>query len=81
MLEACVKISGLGFYAYFYEGWNKFDFVVVCASVVEVVLNQTGRSSLTYLRVGPQLARALRIVRVAKVVRIAKSLKDIQGIL
>jgi hypothetical protein len=53
ILECIVKITGLGPKAYFHNNWNQFDFVVVLASLVDIVLSLFGSSGIPLLRVGP----------------------------
>lgn len=81
LLEALVKIIGLGCANYYYDSWNKFDFIVVVTSTVEVALTFSGEDGLRLLRLGPQLVRVFKVARVAKLFRLIKSFKDIQSIL
>ena len=57
--------------AYFYTAWNKFDFFVVSASILDVAMDLIGASKLKALSVAPQLARVLRVLRVSRVLRLA----------
>jgi hypothetical protein len=52
--------------SYFHNNWNVFDFLVVVASVIDLVLVYSDQNSLTFLRIGPQLARVLRVLRVSR---------------
>ena len=51
--ECLLKLMGYGFFGYFYSGWNKFDFFVVCASIVDIVLDLLGSSTISFLKIGP----------------------------
>jgi hypothetical protein len=53
VMEAVVKITGLGPSAYFYEAWNKFDFFVVASSLVDIMLEYFSGSGFAMLRIGP----------------------------
>lgn len=81
ILEALIKIIGLSPATYFRSSWNKFDFVVVMTSLVDLIMTFFLGSSITFLRVGPQLARIMRVLRVSRLIRILKSLNDIQDLL
>jgi hypothetical protein len=81
IIEALTKIIGLSPATYFRSSWNKFDFVVVMTSIVDLIMTFFLGSSVTFLRVGPQLARIMRVLRVSRLIRILKSLNDIQDLL
>lgn len=51
--ECIIKIIAYGVGGYFFSGWNQFDFFVVCASIVDVVMAQMGKQVLSFLRAGP----------------------------
>ena len=51
--EAVVKIIALGFKNYFINDWTKFDFFVVTASILDILLSSTNNSDSSMLRVGP----------------------------
>lgn len=65
LVEAILKIGAYG-KAYFYDSWNVFDFLVVGASLIDIVLTFTDSATLKFLRVGPQLVRVLRVLRVSR---------------
>lgn len=70
-LEAIVKITAFGS-QYFKDGWNNFDFSIVCGTIVGVVITFTTKYAL-----GPQatIIRSFRIFRVFRLIRRAKSLR------
>lgn len=41
--ECLLKIIAYGFSGYFFSGWNKFDFFVVMASIVDIIMSQMGK--------------------------------------
>jgi len=53
VLEAVIKLIGLGGKNYFQDGWNRFDFFVVAASVTEIFLSNFADVGLSILRTGP----------------------------
>ena len=53
MAECALKLFGYGFFGYFYSGWNRFDFFVVCASLIDLALDLSGNSFISFLKVGP----------------------------
>lgn len=67
--------------AYFYTAWNKFDFFVVSASILDVILDGFSVSNSKALKVAPQLARVLRVLRVSRVLRLAGKNEGLQALL
>jgi hypothetical protein len=69
--EAMLKLIAYGKY-YFDDGWNNFDFFIVCGTFGGIAL-----STFTSVSVGPSttVIRAFRIGRVFRLVKRAKSLK------
>ena len=66
-LECCVKIIGLRF-QYFTAGWNVFDFVLVIASIVGIVMEDM----MTDFPVSPTLLRVVRVFRIGRILRLIK---------
>lgn len=81
ILEMVVKMIGLGFKGYFLSGWNQFDCFVVLASIVDIAMSQLMGTSLTFLRVGPQLIRILRVLRVSRLLKLVKSMEGLHKII
>jgi hypothetical protein len=75
--EAFLKICAYGIRGYFYMRWNQFDFFVVMTSIIDIVLDFSGQSFITFLSVGPQLARVLRVLRVSRLLRLIKSFEGL----
>ncbi|KAL4477028.1 hypothetical protein ABPG72_011725 [Tetrahymena utriculariae] len=76
--ESICKIIAYGPQGYFYKGWNQFDFFVVCASIVDIVMTFLGKSVIGFLKAGPQIIRILRVLRVS---RLFKLMKSFQGLM
>ena len=53
IMEALLKMTGLGFTGYWFSGWNRFDFFVVLTSILDLMMDLMGASFMTFLRVGP----------------------------
>jgi len=79
-IEAALKLIAQGL-SYFQNGWNKFDFFVVCASFIDILMTQMQAASFRFLRVGPQLARVLRVLRVSRLFRLLGKAKGLQALL
>lgn len=52
LVEAALKIIAYG-WAYFGTTWNKFDFFVVCASLLDIVMDQMDPDTLGTIAVAP----------------------------
>lgn len=78
--EALFKILGIGFRYYFRDGWNKFDMFVIASSVIDILVSLVG-TSFSFLRIGPQLIRVVRVLRVTRLFKLVRQLKGIQKIL
>ena len=67
--EAVIKIIAMRFRPYMKDNWNKFDFFVVCTSILDLILlvsQSSAQQGGSLLRVGPQLARTIRVLRVSR---------------
>ncbi|KAL4475075.1 hypothetical protein ABPG74_001771 [Tetrahymena malaccensis] len=76
--ECVCKIIAYNPQGYFYKGWNQFDFFVVCASIVDIIMTFLGKSFIGFLKAGPQIIRILRVLRVS---RLFKLMKSFQGLM
>lgn len=75
ILEALLKLVGLGLYQYFMNPWNVFDFCIVLASIVDILVDLMGSNMTSFVRVGPQLLRVFRVLRVTRLFKLMKSKK------
>jgi hypothetical protein len=62
-------------------GWNKFDFFVVSASFLDIVMANMSANSLKVIRVGPQLARIMRVMRVSRLFKLLNKYKVLQALI
>ena len=69
--------------AYFYSGWNIFDFFVVMASILDIILDNTtsGDTDTSSISILPQIARIFRVMRVTKLLRMVKRFKGLQKLI
>ena len=74
--ECVVKIIGLRF-QYFTAGWNVFDFVLVIASIVGIVMEDM----MEDFPVSPTLLRVVRVFRIGRILRLIKAAKGIRKLL
>eukprot|EP00494_Astrolonche_serrata_P031352 UN31621 len=67
-MEAFLKITAIGWKAYWREGWNRFDFIIVIVSILG-----------GFIKDGPGLsvARVFRIGRVLRLINKAETLKTL----
>lgn len=76
IIEASLKLTAFGS-SYFENGWNKFDFFVVTASILDISMDVIGTSSLEGIAFMPSLARVFRVLRVTRLFKLAGSLKGL----
>jgi len=68
-VEFCLKITGLGPYAYFGDNWCRFDCTLVCTSL----LDQFAADLLEQiLPIPPMVLRVLRVLRILRILRLLK---------
>ena len=65
--EATVKVIGLRHH-YFTAAWNLFDFVLVIASIVGILMEDL----MTDFPVSPTLLRVVRVFRIGRILRLIK---------
>jgi hypothetical protein len=75
-IECAFKLVGHGG-NYFNSAWNKFDFFVVSASFLDIVMDNLSANSLKVIRVGPQLARIMRVMRVSRLFKLLNKYKGL----
>jgi len=80
IVECVLKLIGEGL-SYFSSNWNRFDFFVVCTSLLDIAMQTFLSSSLSFLRVGPQLLRVLRILRLSRLFRLLNKYRGLQALI
>lgn len=81
IIEAILKIIGLGWSNYFHNNWNKFDLFIVFSGTVELVLMYSSHTNSLSQQI--KYYRSFQIIRVLKVFRVIKAhkfLKTFKGI-
>jgi hypothetical protein len=81
ILESLLKFIALGVKGFCVSGWNRFDLFVVLSSIVDILMNVIGSSTISFLRVGPQLARIVRVLRVTRLLKLVKSMRGLQKLI
>ena len=74
--EAILKIFALGC-SYFEDGWCRFDFFLVCVSLLDQFAQEWLASILP---IPPTVLRVLRVARVLRVLRLIKNLKGLRDL-
>nr|XP_014290084.1 voltage-dependent calcium channel type A subunit alpha-1 isoform X17 [Halyomorpha halys] len=72
MMEMLIKMYALGPRIYFESAFNRFDCIVICASIFEVVWSAVKSGSF-----GLSVLRALRLLRIFKVTKYWASLRNL----
>ena len=76
--ECVIKIFALGPEGYFGDNWSRFDFFLVCTTVVD----QFAAELLAQiLPIPPMLLRVLRVFRVLRILRLLKGAKDLRNLI
>ncbi|XP_066157194.1 sodium channel protein 60E isoform X3 [Euwallacea fornicatus] len=75
-LEAIVKMIGLR-YHYFTVPWNVFDFLLVLASILGILMEDI----MIDFPVSPTLLRVVRVFRIGRILRLIKAAKGIRKLL
>ncbi|XP_011268431.1 voltage-dependent calcium channel type A subunit alpha-1 isoform X15 [Camponotus floridanus] len=72
MMEMFIKVYALGPRTYFESSFNRFDCIVICGSIFEVIWSALKSGSF-----GLSVLRALRLLRIFKVTKYWKSLRNL----
>ena len=75
LTEAVVKVQTQGFFGYWSDGWNRFDFVIVLLSLPSIV------NIIGYDFPGTNILLSLRTMRVFKSFRLLKFVPNIDNLL
>lgn len=82
IIELLMKLVVYG-KSFFMSSWNTFDFFVVMASVLDIILNFSGASNggASAISILPQIARIFRVMRITRLLRMVKSFKGLQKLI
>jgi len=85
LLEMTAKWIGLGFYQYFKNAWDCFDFILVVVSTFEafvsIIGSVDGNAGGSYVPFPPTIIRVLRLFRVIRLLRVVKTAKQLRTII
>lgn len=79
--EAVLKILALGFNRYISNVWNRIDFAIIIASIIDLCFQLFLLDSSRLLRQIPQLIRVIRVLRVSRLFRLVKSLNSLRNLI
>ena len=71
VVEAALKLTGLGWEKYWKSGWNRFDLLLVASGVADMLVALIGGAQVGALKI-QKVMRLMRLARVVKLVRGAK---------
>jgi hypothetical protein len=77
IIEAGLKLVGLGPAQYFKDSWNRFDFTLVALSLFDEIISNVGGN----FPMPASVIRVLRLFRVVRILRIFKTAKSLRAIL
>ena len=78
--ECILKLIAYGPEGYFHSSWNRFDFFVVVASIVDLIVANIDGIDAAFLK-SFQIIRVLRVLRVTRVLRLVKALKGLEKLI
>lgn len=78
ILEAIIKITGLGWRQYTSSNWNLFDAFLIIISIATMIINGIGAASLG---VDPSFFRVFRIFRILRIFRLVRRLKGLNALI
>ena len=78
--ECIIKLLAYGVRPYFHSSWNRFDFFVVIASIVDLAVANIEGFDASFLK-SFQIIRVLRVMRISRVLRLIKSLKGLEKLI
>ena len=77
IIEALLKMCGLGLCDYFSQGWNRFDCAVIVISVAALSVDLFG----VEIGINPTVLRVLRVFRLTRILRVFKASPGVQALL
>ena len=77
-VEAALKITALGPSEYFSDNWCRFDFFLVCTSLLDQFAAEVLEKVLP---LPPMLLRVLRVLRILRILRLLKGAKDLRDLI
>ena len=81
ILEAFLKIFALGYSSYLYAFWNKFEFFIMVTAVADLSIESYFFVYLKYFKIGQQLIKGFRILRVLRLGKLINQKKGIERLI
>eukprot|EP00322_Chrysochromulina_rotalis_P000725 CAMPEP_0115884738 /NCGR_PEP_ID=MMETSP0287-20121206/30285_1 /TAXON_ID=412157 /ORGANISM="Chrysochromulina rotalis, Strain UIO044" /LENGTH=906 /DNA_ID=CAMNT_0003341077 /DNA_START=325 /DNA_END=3042 /DNA_ORIENTATION=- len=76
--ECILKIIGLGVHDYFADNWCRFDFFLVCSSLLDQFASELLDQVLP---LPPMLLRVLRVMRILRILRLVRGARDLRDMI
>ena len=78
-IECIIKILAYGLEGYFHTNWNRFDFFIVIASILDVIFGNIQLVNNKFLQTFQifRILKALRVLRIFRLIKIVKGLDKI----
>ena len=80
IIECFLKILAYGFLGYYHTTWNRFDFFIVIASILDIIIGEFNFINSSFLK-SFQVIRVLRVLRVLRILRLVKVIKGLDKLI
>ena len=77
-IECILKITAMGPDDYFADDWCRFDFFLVCTSLLDEFASEL---LVQYLPLPPMLLRLLRVLRILRILRLLKGARELRNLI
>ena len=77
-IECILKITAMGPDDYFADDWCRFDFFLVCTSLLDEFASEL---LVQYLPLPPMLLRVLRVLRILRILRLLKGARELRNLI
>ena len=80
ILEAILKIIVLSYRHYFQSSWNRFEFLLVLSTILDIFLTNFPSLAI-FLKIRPKLIESFRVLRILRLFKLIKSFQGLQKII
>ena len=80
VVECIIKILAYGPEGYFHTKWNRFDFLVVVVSILDIIFGNVLKVNYKFLQTF-QVVRILKVTRILRIFRLIKIIKGLDKVL
>jgi hypothetical protein len=77
-IECILKMAAMGTDNYFADNWCRFDFFLVCTSLLDQFASQL---LAQYFPLPPMLLRVLRVLRILRILRLLKGARELRNLI